>query len=126
MNQNEITEVSKMYPKAFKELNTDLIDTYFAKNATKTGFIYDHESKKWLDLSTVGIDEIKQWVSSYNTEGIMPESKIDIEILDVQERIAVVKIDMYWAKNSKGCDYLFLVKENGSWLIDKILYQSVL
>lgn len=126
MNQSEITEVSKMYPKAFKELNTDLIDRYFAKNATKTGFIYDYESSKWLDLSTVGIDEIKQWVSSYNKENIMPESEIDIEVLDFQDRIAVVKVDMYWAENSKGCDYLFLVKENNSWLIDKILYQSVL
>lgn len=126
MNQKEIIEVSKMYPKAFKELNTNLIDMYFAKNATKTGFIYDYESNKWLDLSTIGVDETKQWVSSYNKENIMPESEINIEILDIQEKIAVVKIDMYWAENKKGCDYLFLVKESSSWLIDKILYQSVL
>ncbi|WP_109434665.1 MULTISPECIES: nuclear transport factor 2 family protein [Aquimarina] len=126
MNQNEITKVSKMYPKAFKELDTNLIDKYFAKDATKTGFIYDYESKKWLDLSTVGIDEIKKWVLTYNKEKIMPKSEINLEILDVQEKIAVVKIDMYWAENKKGCDYVFLVKEDSSWYIDKILYQSVL
>ncbi|TPN86828.1 nuclear transport factor 2 family protein [Aquimarina algicola] len=126
MNENEIIKVSKMYPKAFKELDTNLIDKYFAKNATKTGFIYDYDSQKWLDLSTVGIEEIKQWVLLYNKEKIMPESEIDIEILNTQDRIAVVKIDMYWAENRKGCDYLFLVKENSSWYIDKILYQSVL
>ena len=126
MNQNEITEVSKMYPRAFKELNTNLIDKHFAKNATKTGFIYDYESDTWLDISTIGIDEIKQWASSYNKDRIMPESDTNIEVLDIQEKIAVVKIDMYWAENKKGCDYLFLVKENSSWVIDKILYQSVL
>lgn len=126
MNQNEIIRVSKMYPKAFKELDRNLIDQHFAKNATKTGFIYDYESNKWLDLSTIGVKEIKQWVSSYNKANIMPDSEIAIEILDSQERIAVVKIDMLWAEEKKGCDYLFLVKENNSWLIDKILYQSIL
>ncbi|WP_298425518.1 nuclear transport factor 2 family protein [uncultured Kordia sp.] len=126
MNQNEITKVSKMYPKAFKELDTSLIDKYFTKGATKTGFMYDYESQKWLDLSTVGIDEIKQWVLTYNKEKIMPESEIELKILDIQDKIAVVKIDLYWAENRKGCDYLFLVKENDSWLIDKTLWQSVL
>ncbi len=126
MNQNEITKVSKMYPKAFKESDTTLIDKHFTKGATKTGFIYDYESQKWLDLFTVGIDEIKQWVQTYNKEKIMPESEIELKILDVQDKIAVVKIDLYWAENRKGCDYLFLVKENDSWLIDKTLWQSVL
>jgi hypothetical protein len=126
MNQNEITKVSRMYPKAFKELNIDLIDKYFTKNTTKTGFMYDYESKKWSDLSTVENDEIKQWALSYNKEKIMPESEIDIVVLDIQDRIAVVKIEMFWAENRKGCDYLFLVKEDDYWYIDKILWQSVL
>ncbi len=126
MNQNEIIKVSKMYPKAFKELDISLIDNYFSKSATKTGFIYDYDSNKWLDISTVGVDEIKQWVLSYNKDKIMPDSKINIEILGIQDKIAVVQIDMFWAENRKGCDYLFLVKENNSWVIDKILYQSIL
>ena len=56
----------------------------------------------------------------------MPESEIEVKILDVQDKIAVVKIDLYWTENRKGCDYLFLVKENDSWLIDKTLWQSLL
>lgn len=126
MNQKEIIKVSQMYPKAFKALDTTLVDTYFAKNATKTGFIYDYESNQWLDISTVGVEEIKQWVASYNKDSIMPETEVNIEVLDVQERIAVVKITLDWAEAKKGCDYLFLVKENNAWLIDKILYQSIL
>lgn len=126
MNQNEIIEVSKMYPKAFKEVDESLIDIYFAKNATKTGFLYDYESRNWLGISTIGIEEIKQWVATYNKESIMPNSQIDIEVLDVQAKIAVVKMELEWAKDRKGCDYLFLTKENNTWLIDKILYQSIL
>lgn len=126
MNQNEIISVAKMYPKAFKERDANLIDKFFTKNATKTGFIYDYDSNKWLDISTVEINEIKQWVSSYNKNNIMPETEIDIEILDARDRIAVARIDMYWAENKKGCDYIFLVNENNSWFIDKILYQSIL
>lgn len=126
MNHSEITEVSKMYPKAFKTLDTNLIDKYFAKNAIKTGFIYDYDDSKWMDISTITLNEIKEWASSYNKENIMPESEINVEVLDVQEKIAVVKIDMYWAEHKKGCDYLLLVKENDSWIIDKVMYQSVL
>lgn len=126
MNGNEIIEVAKMYPIAFKELNVGLVEKYFAKNATKTGFIYDYKEKNWLDLSTIEVDEIKEWVLSYNKEGIMPDDEIDVILLDVQERIAVVKIEMFWAEGNKGCDYVLLVKENGVWVIDKVLYQSIL
>ncbi|GAA3582194.1 nuclear transport factor 2 family protein [Snuella lapsa] len=126
MNQNEIISAAKMYPKAFKELNIELIDKYFTINATKTGFMYDYDSNKWLDISTVEINEIKQWATTYNKNNIMPENEINVKILDTKDKIAVVRIDMYWAENKKGCDYLFLVKENNSWIIDKILYQSIL
>jgi len=56
----------------------------------------------------------------------MPDTEANIEVLDAQDRIAVVKIDMFWAEGKKGCDYLYLVKENNTWVIDKILYQSII
>ncbi|AUP81396.1 nuclear transport factor 2 family protein [Flavivirga eckloniae] len=125
MEQNEIIETSKNYPLAFKSMDVSLIDVFFAKNATKTGFMYNYESGSWMDISTVEITEIKNWVTDYNKSDIMPDSEAKVEILDQQDRIAVVKVEMDWAPNRKGCDYLFLVKED-TWLIDKILWQSIL
>ncbi|NMH88096.1 nuclear transport factor 2 family protein [Flavivirga algicola] len=125
MEQNEIIQISKKYPLAFKNMDISLIDDFFSKNATKTGFMYDYESGDWTDVSTTEISEIKNWVADYNKNGIMPDSEAKVQILDLQEKIAVVKLEMDWAPNRKGCDYLFLIKED-TWLIDKILWQSVL
>ncbi len=125
MEQNEIIQISKKYPQAFKDMDLNLIDRFFTENASKTGFMYDYESSNWTDVSTTGISELKNWVAGYNKKGIMPNSEVKVQILDLQEKIAVVKLEMDWAPNRKGCDYLFLIKED-TWLIDKILWQSIL
>ncbi len=125
MEQDAVIETSKKYPQAFKSMDIKLIDTFFTKNATKTGFMYNYESNNWMGTSTVEIKEIKNWAADYNKDHIMPNSEAKIQILDLQEKIAVVKLEMDWAPNRKGCDYLFLIKEE-AWLIDKILWQSVL
>ncbi|TGV04069.1 nuclear transport factor 2 family protein [Flavivirga rizhaonensis] len=125
MEQNEVIQISKKYPLAFKSMNSSLVDQFFTKNATKTGFMYDYELSKWGDINTVGVSDLKNWVVDYNKNDVMPDSEIKVDILDLQEKIAIVKLEMDWAPNKKGCDYLFLIKEN-SWLIDKILWQSIL
>ncbi len=43
-----------------------------------------------------------------------------IEILDAQDKIACVKITVYW-----GIDYLLLVKYGDKWMISKVLWQKV-
>ncbi|GAA3605955.1 nuclear transport factor 2 family protein [Flavivirga amylovorans] len=125
MEKNEIIQISKKHPQAFKNMDLDLVDQFFTKNATKTGFMYDYESSKWTDVTTVGLSDFKNWVADYNKNDIMPNSEIKVQVLDLQEKIAIVKLEMDWAPNKKGCDYLFLIKED-RWLIDKILWQSIL
>ncbi len=125
MEHNQVIEASKQYPLAFKNCALSLIDKFFTKNASKTGFMYNYESDKWMDISTVEIPEIKDWVKTYNANNIMPDSEPKIQVLDIQDKIAVVKVELDWALNRKGCDYIFLVKEK-TWLIDKILWQSIL
>ncbi|MDO5980316.1 nuclear transport factor 2 family protein [Flavivirga spongiicola] len=125
MEQSDIIQISKKYPQAFKSMDPNLIDRFFTKNVTKTGFLYDYESSNWTDMTTVGVLDLKNWVTDYNKHDIIPDSEIKIQILDLQEKIAVVKLEMDWAPNKKGCDYLFLIKED-TWLIDKILWQSTL
>ncbi len=43
-----------------------------------------------------------------------------IEILDAQDKIANVKLTLYW-----GIDYLLLVKQNDKWMINKVVWQSL-
>ena len=43
----------------------------------------------------------------------------DIEILDLQSKIAAVKLRAWW-----GIDYLLLTKMQDKWVIEKVLWQS--
>ncbi len=126
MEQKNILAVAEKYPQAFKLMDISLIDTYFTKNATKTGFIYDYEKEEWMDLSTVGIPEIKEWARTFNKEGIMPDTELKMDILDAQDRTAVVKLEMEWLSGKKGSDYILLVKNENHWKIETIIYQSIL
>ena len=126
MEQKDILSVAEKYPLAFKQMNTNLIDTYFTKNATKTGFIFDYEKGEWLDLATVGIPEMKTWAQSFNKDNIIPNTDFKMDILDAQDRTAVVKLEMEWLVGKKGVDYILLVKEENHWKITTIIYQSIL
>jgi len=43
-----------------------------------------------------------------------------IEILDAQDKIACVKLTVYW-----GIDYLLMVKHADKWMITKVVWQAV-
>ncbi|WP_298486767.1 nuclear transport factor 2 family protein [uncultured Maribacter sp.] len=126
MEQNKIMTVVKSYPEAFKLMDTSLIDKNFTKNASKTGVLYDYETKKWGELTNANIEEIKKWVTVHNKENSMPDIHIKSQIIDIQDKIALVKIELEWIKNIKGSDYILLVKKGNEWLIDKIYYQSII
>jgi hypothetical protein len=44
----------------------------------------------------------------------------DIQILDLQSKIAAVKVRAWW-----GIDYLLLTKMQDRWIIEKVLWQSL-
>ncbi len=121
-----IIETAKKYPDAFKLMDISLIDASFTTNATKTGFLFDYENGNWLDISTARIPEIKEWAANFNKEGIIPNTEVKINVLDMQDRTAVVKLEMDWLLDKKGCDYIFLVKEDKNWKIQTIVYQSII
>ncbi len=125
MEQNKIMNVVKSYPEAFKFMDTTLIDKNFTKNASKTGALYNYETQEWGEVTTTNIEEIKKWVAVHNKENVMPDIHLEFQMIDIQDKIAFVKIELEWVKNIKGSDYILLVKKGNEWLIDKIYYQSI-
>ncbi len=56
-----------------------------------------------------------------NPQWAAPKNAIKtIEILDAQDKIACVKLTLYW-----GIDYLLMVKYGDTWMISKVLWQSL-
>lgn len=121
-----VIEVAKQYVKAFKEANPAIVEKYFLPQASKTGYFYDFENKKWNRRLTHSFQEISEWTQSYNQNDIMPNSEISATLLDMQDKIAVVKIVAEWAPNVWGYDYITLVKDGEEWRILAILWQSII
>lgn len=80
------------------------------------------KKSEWTDISTHSFGQILEWTKSYNTNGIMLDSEIEATLLDIQGKIAVVKVVAEWVADKWGCDY---IKENEEWRINSILWQSV-
>lgn len=56
-----------------------------------------------------------------NPEWAAPNDAVkEIEIMDAQDKIACVKLTLYW-----GIDYLLMVKYEDKWMISKVLWQSL-
>lgn len=56
-----------------------------------------------------------------NPKWAAPEDAVKkIEIMDAQDKIACVKLTLYW-----GIDYLLMAKYQDQWMISKVLWQSL-
>ncbi len=123
--EKTVIAVAKNYVKAFKEVDTELVDTYFSPQCTKLGYFYDFEEDKWMDKAMHNFKEIKDWCAIFNVKKQMPDTDIQIELLDLQDKIAIVKVEAEWVSNKWGCDYVLLTKDTDKWLIESIIWQSV-
>ncbi len=88
-----------------------------SKNLKKEGYYLSPKEKKW-SLSSMSYDELKHTAKTYNQKKWIPEQATKrVEILDIDERIANVKIYAIW-----GFDYLLMTKNNDDiWEIAQIL-----
>lgn len=127
MNERQLViDIARNYVLAFKNTDPSLVEQHFHPDFHKTGFFFLYDQNKWDQLLTHGYDEVKAWTSSYNKEGIMPDTEPIVSILDINHKIAVVKIIAEWAPNVKGLDYVVLVKQDNEWIIRSVSWQTML
>ena len=117
----QIERASLDYIEGFYEGDTMKIRRSLHPDLSKYGYSVDKNTGKYkghamtheraMDFS---LDVLKdsRWAA--------PEDAVKkIEILDVQNQIASVKLTVYW-----GIDYLLLAKYDGKWMITKVLWQA--
>ncbi len=86
----------------------------------KQGFYWKGKTQSFSDITQVSYEQMIQIARDWNRDGWLPaDAPKKIDILDIQEKIANVKVTAYW-----GIDYLQLVKYNDSWVIINILWQN--
>ena len=71
-------------------------------------------------MTRISRTQMIQIAKDWNKDDWVPEdAPRDINLLDMQEKIAVVRVTAYW-----GVDYLQLSKNDTGWLIVQILSQN--
>lgn len=120
--QSKIKRAALDYLEGFYEGDTLKIKRSIHPDLSKYGFSKDRKTKAYKKGRTmtykkaigfaIDVLEDPQWAA--------PKGAVKkVEILDIQDKIANVKVTAYW-----GIDYLLLVKEKGKWMILKVLWQS--
>lgn len=121
-----VIDTARNYVLAFKNTDPSIVEKYFTPNFFKTGFFFLYEQNNWDEIRTHGFEEVKEWTKNYNKDQVMPDSIIEVSILEMSTKIAVVKIVAEWAPGVRGLDYVILVKLNTEWMIRSVTWQTII
>ncbi|WP_420577441.1 hypothetical protein [Ekhidna sp.] len=118
-DKTKVEKVAMDYLESIYKVDTTLL-TSISPNLVKQGYYYTRKDSTW-SVSPMTYDELKHTAKTYNKKGwIPPTAPKDVEILDMDERVANVKVYAIW-----GFDYLLMTKnEKGEWMVEQILWQS--
>jgi hypothetical protein len=125
IDEDNVVVAALGYFEAFRRMAPELVRQTFLPSASKTGFMYDNTTCRFEALSQHGLEQIAAWATQYNANGHMPRTPAQATVLDLQEKIAVVKLKAEWASDRHGIDYVLLVKPDAEWKIANIAWQSI-
>ncbi|MDY8135513.1 nuclear transport factor 2 family protein [Aquimarina sp. 2201CG5-10] len=118
----EIERAALDYIEGFYEGDTTKIKRSIHPDLSKYGYSRDNKTKKYkghpmsYDRAIAFAREV-----SDNSKWAAPKDAVKkIEILDAQDKIASVKLTLYW-----GIDYVLMAKIDNKWMITKVLWQAV-
>ena len=108
------------YVEALYEVQPERIERSVSKDLAKVGY-WRSEDKTTYRESPMSYEQLVDLAGEWNKSGRVDAEKApkNIEILDLMDQIAVVKLSADW-----GIDYLNLAKKDGRWMIVNVLWQS--
>ena len=117
-----VTKACTNYLEGFYEGNTDKLKVALKPTLHKFGFWKSEKTNTYGKASYMTFEGALKFAKnvearkSYAKKG----SPKKVEILDLMDKIAAVKVTAYW-----GTDYILLAKqENGSWMIEQVIWQG--
>lgn len=117
-----VTKACMNYLEGFYEGNTDKLKAALSPTLNKFGYWKSKKTKKFgkkIPMTFEGALKFAENVKKKKSFAKKGSPK-KIEILDLMDKIASVKVTAYW-----GTDYMFLSKqENGSWMIEQVIWQG--
>jgi len=119
-DREAINRAALDYIEGFYEGDTTKIKRSIHPSLSKLGYGRKSKGSKEHIMSYEKAIAFAADVAS-NPKWAAPKDAVkQIEILDAQDKIACVKLTLYW-----GVDYLLMAKNDGKWMINKVLWQSL-
>ncbi len=118
-DRGKIKQAAGNYIASIYKTDTSLLASV-SRDLVKQGYYYSQKDKSWSVLPMT-YEELKHTAATYNTKDWIPAAApAKVEILDMDERVANVKVYAIW-----GFDYLLMIKSDaGEWIVKQILWQS--
>lgn len=101
----------------------DTAKIYFSidQEASKHGYYKRNKADTGFMKIPMSFSQMIQYSKNEKNRPSESNAKIrDIQILDLHNKIAAVKVRAWW-----GIDYLLLTKLQDRWIIEKVLWQSL-
>jgi len=117
----DVTQAAYNYIDTFYKVDTTLAYKSIHKNLRKVGWWYDDKKSAYSDASEMPFDRLISLAKRWNAKGdrTKPDSPREVKILEVSDKIAVVKVTAVW-----GIDYLNMVNTEEGWKSINIVWQS--
>ncbi|GJM20597.1 MAG: hypothetical protein DHS20C15_05120 [Planctomycetota bacterium] len=118
-DRTAVQAVVNEYLLAFYDAQPERLTSSMHTDLVKYGFWRDDESGDVTPFPMT-LEQARSLAASFNASGWLPDdAPRSIEVLDLRDRIACVKLEAVW-----GFDYMHLVKLDGRWQILQVLWQS--
>ena len=117
-DKEAVRQVGLDYVEGVYNVQPERIERSVHPSLVKRGFHKKDPSAPYAEL-TMSYDQLVNLAKTWNKDGKRDTKIKNVEILDMADQTAVVKITASW-----GIDYMLLGKYDGRWKISQILWQS--
>ena len=116
--QEAVRQVGLDYVEGIYNVQPERIERSVHPSLVKRGFYKKDASTPYTEMPMT-YDQLVNLARTWNKEGKRDTKVKKVEVLDMLDQTAVVKVTAAW-----GVDYMLVGKYDGKWKISQILWQS--
>ena len=117
-DRDAIRNAALDYVEGIYNVQPERIERSVHPTLTKRGFYKKDANTPYVEMPMT-YDQLVNLARTWNKEGKRDTAIKKVDVLDVLDQTAVVKVTASW-----GVDYMLLGKYDGTWKISQILWQS--
>ncbi len=108
------------YCEAFYEVKPEYVERSVHRNVDKFGFWRQGDSTDYHRIP-MNYEQLHELAKVWNAKGdqVNADTPKKVEVFDVLDKTASAKLTAQW-----GIDYMLLVKYEGKWMIERVVWQS--